>query len=129
MQLSSNGDISREASHYFWALFTEDSLPAHEEEISILSCISSMVSLEMNDALIQLTMLQELEDVVFHMKKGKASGLDGFPIQFFQDFWEIIKFYLLEVVESSRRNKKMLRALNSTFISLIPKKAGANKLN
>ena len=43
-------------------------------------------------------MLEELEKVVFGMKKGKALGPDGFPIEFFQEFWEIIKFDLLEVV-------------------------------
>ena len=43
----------------------------------------------------------ELEEVVFQMKKGKAPGLDGFPIEFFQEFWDIIKLDLLAVVQES----------------------------
>ena len=62
------------------------------------------------------------------MKKGKAPGPDGFPIEFFQEFWEIVKFDLLEVVQEFHRNKQMLRSMNSTFLVLIPKQEGANWL-
>lgn len=42
--------------------------------------------------------IEELEGVVFNMKKGKAPGPDGFPIVFYQEFWDIMKFDLLDVV-------------------------------
>lgn len=35
---------------------------------------------------------------MFNIKKGKAPSLDGFLIEFFQEFWEVIKFDLLDVV-------------------------------
>lgn len=41
---------------------------------------------------------------MFHMKKGKAPSLDEFPIEFFQEFWEITRLYLLEVVHESHKN-------------------------
>ena len=44
-------------------------------------------------------MLEELEKVVYGMTTGKALGPDGFPIEFFQEFLEIINFDLLEVVQ------------------------------
>lgn len=65
---------------------------------------------------------------MFGMNKGKAPSLDGFLVEFFQEFWDIINMDLLEVVRESLRCKQMLRALNSTFLILIPKKNGANKL-
>ena len=49
--------------------------------------------------------LEELEGVIFSMKKGKAPGPDGFPIEFSQEFWDIIKFDLLVVVCESQHNK------------------------
>lgn len=58
--------------------------PAHENERSILAYIPSLISLEMNGALIRPITLQELEHVVFHMKKAKAPGPNGFPIELFQ---------------------------------------------
>ena len=64
--------------------------------------------------------MEELEKIVFQMKKGKAPSPDGFTIEFFQEFWDIIKLDLLIVVQESQRNKQMLWALNSTFLTLIP---------
>lgn len=50
-------------------------------------------------------LLEELERIVFHMRKGKSLGPDGFLVEFFQGFWDIIKLDLLEVVQESPRNK------------------------
>ena len=63
------------------------------------------------------------------MNKGRALGLDGFPMEFFQEFWEIINMDLLEVVKESLQNKKMLHALNCTLLTLIPKKEGVDNLD
>ncbi|XP_057871389.2 uncharacterized protein LOC131077832 [Cryptomeria japonica] len=128
-QLSSCGEISREAVNYFSNLFTREDIPARSEKRAILDSIPCLVSDEMNGALLGPILLLELEKVVFSMKKGKAPGPDGFPIEFFQEFWEIIKFDLLEVVQGSLRNKQMLKSLNSTFLALIPKKEGANRMD
>lgn len=128
-QLSSCVDISREVVSYFSNLFTKDEFIVVEEERAILNCIPPLVSDEMNDALVRPILLSELEEVVFHMKKGKAPGPNGFPIEFFQEFWEIIKFDLLEVVQESHRNKQRLKSMNSTFLVLVPKKDGANNLD
>ena len=73
--------------------------------------------------------MSELEGVVFSLHKGKALGPDGFPIEFFQDNWDIINHDLLDVVQESYSNKEMLQALNATFLVLIPKKEEANQLD
>ena len=83
----------------------------------------------MNQQLMREISLEELEGVVFSMKKGKASSPDGFPIEFFQEFWDIIKSDLLAMVHESQHNKQMLRALNATFLALIPKNEGADRLS
>ena len=75
------------------------------------------------------TSMSELEGVVFGMRKGKALGPNGFPIEFFQEFQDIINHDLLDVVQESYSNKEMLRALNATFLILIPKKEEANQLD
>jgi len=48
-------------------------------------------------------------------------GLDGFNVNFFKAFWGIVKQDILDMVEDSRKNKIILKALNTYFISLIPK--------
>lgn len=99
------------------------------EENLILACIPSMVTNVINESLSSQVSLSELEEVVFGMTKGKAPGLDGFPVEFFQEFWDIIKLDLLAVVQESHDSKQMLWAMNSTFLVLIPKKDGASQLD
>ena len=62
------------------------------------------------------------------MEKGKAPGLDGFTIDFFQSCWDLVKDELWEMVEESKRTKRVLKAFNATFLSLIPKEHGADNL-
>ena len=128
-QIFSREAISREAVQYFSDLFSREDPGAGAEEHDILACIPHLVSANMNEALLNPILLPELEKIVFNMKKGKAPGPDGFPIEFFQEFWEIIKYDLLDVVQESYRNKQMLKSLNSTFLALIPKKEGADRLD
>eukprot|EP00253_Pinus_taeda_P030153 PITA_30153 len=64
---------------------------------------------------------EEVNEVIKQMQNGKAPGLDGFNVDFFKACWEIVKHDILDVVEDSRKNKTILKALNTSFISLIPK--------
>lgn len=94
-------EISREALQYFRSLFSEDSQGELVEENQVLICIPPLVTREMNEQLMGPILLEELERIVFHMRKGKAPGPDGFLVEFFQEFWDIIKLDLLEVVQES----------------------------
>ena len=55
-------------------------------------------------------------------KKDKSSGPDGWPIEFFLDFLDLLGSDHLRLVESSILEGRVLPSLNSTFIALIPKK-------
>ena len=80
---------------YFSDLFSREEPGGGHEEKDILECIPHLFFVYMNDALLLPISLLELEKIVFNMKKGKAPGPDGFPIEFFQVFWEVIKYDLL----------------------------------
>lgn len=126
---SSSASIYAESTHFFSALLSKDSPPAEEDEALILGSIPNLVTREMNESLLRPIPLSKLEAVVFQMKRGKAPGPDGFPAKFFQEFWEVIKLDLLAVVQESLLNKQMLRSMNATFLTLIPKKVGDNALD
>ena len=55
------------------------------------------------------------------MQNGKAPGPDGFNVDFFKACWNIVKQDILNVVEDSKMNRTILKVLNTSFISLIPK--------
>ena len=70
-----------------------------------MSCIPFVVTREMNDSLMRPIIMSDLEGVVSSLPKGKAPGPDGFPAEFFQEFWDIISHDLLDVVQESYSNK------------------------
>ena len=42
---------------------------------------------------------EEIRKAIFQMEHNKAPGPDGFPAEFYQTFWDIIKKDLLELFE------------------------------
>ena len=58
------------------------------------------------------------------MAKDKAPGPDGFTTNFFHACWDWLKEEIWALVEDSRKSGSILRALNSTFLTLIPKESG-----
>jgi hypothetical protein len=53
--------------------------------------------------------------------KDKSPGPDGWTVEFFTHFFEVVGDDLLELVEDSRTRGKIQSSLNSTFLALIPK--------
>ena len=54
------------------------------------------VMAEENDILMAPFSEEEVRVAVFQMEHNKAPGPDGFPAEFYQNFWDIIKADLLE---------------------------------
>eukprot|EP00253_Pinus_taeda_P024074 PITA_24074 len=65
--------------------------------------------------------IEELESTLKWFKKEKSPGLDGWNIEFYIAFFDLIGKDLLRVVEESRSTGCLYNAINSTFIALIPK--------
>lgn len=64
---------------------------------------------------------EKVSKVIKEMKNGKAPGPFGFNVYFFKACWEIVKQDILDVVEDSRKYKIVFKALNASFVTLIPK--------
>ena len=60
------------------------------------------------------------------MKEGIAPGPDGFIVNFFHHFWDMVKMDVWRIVEDSKVSKRILPVLNATFLTLIPKTQGAD---
>lgn len=73
------------------------------------------------EELIQEVTLGELEDTLKCFNKDKIPGPDGWSIEFYLAFFELIGPDLLRVVEESRVSGRMEAAISSTFIALILK--------
>jgi hypothetical protein len=63
---------------------------------------------------------KEVKDAIFEMKHNIASALDGFP-EFYQRFWEVIKYDLVTLFKEFHDDTLPLFHLNYGIITLLPK--------
>ena len=64
---------------------------------------------------------EEIREVFFSLKANKAPGPDGFHAYFFKKAWCIVGDLVLRAVKSFFVSGRLLKEVNSTAISLIPK--------
>lgn len=76
---------------------------------------------EDNNKLQQAVSPMELEIVLHWFNKIKSRSLNGWTIEFFLGFYELIGRDLLNVLEESHTFGQMYNAFNSTLFSLILK--------
>jgi hypothetical protein len=70
--------------------------------------------------------MEEIKDIVDQMEKNKAVGPDGFPIEFYQHCWEIVKHDVMAVFDDLFDQKIDLDRINYGIITLIPKSVEAD---
>ena len=75
----------------------------------------------MNIQLTQPVKEKEIKDALFSMNPTKAPGSDGMTPIFFQKFWHILKKDIIKATKSFFHSGHMLKAMNHTNLSLIPK--------
>lgn len=63
---------------------------------------------------------------MFSFEGDKPLGPDGFSMVFFQKKWNIVGKDVCDAIKELFGARCLLKELNSTFLSLIPKKVGAN---
>lgn len=66
--------------------------------------------------------LVEIEQTLKAFAKDKAPGPDGWPVELYLHFFKLMGDELLELVKYSMKNSYIPGGLNSTFVTLIPKK-------
>ena len=86
------------------------------------------MSREENELLTSEFTVSEVKDAVFQMEHNKAPGPDGFPAEFYQVFWEVIKDDLMALFTDFHKEDLNLFILNFGIITLIPKVQEATKI-
>ena len=64
---------------------------------------------------------EEIERVIFQMGSHKPFGPDGIPTFFYQEYWDIVKLDILQSIQAFFHFGSLLKSLNQTFLTLIPK--------
>ncbi|XP_074303397.1 uncharacterized protein LOC141637889 [Silene latifolia] len=76
---------------------------------------------EMVGSLLVPITAKEIRDVMFSIPYIKSPGPDGYTSRFFKDAWNEIGGDVVTAVKDFFINKKLLRQLNATNLTLIPK--------
>jgi hypothetical protein len=64
---------------------------------------------------------KEVKEAIFDMKQNKAPGPNGLPAEFYQTFWEIIKYDMMALFKEFHNCLLPLFHLNYNIITLLPK--------
>jgi hypothetical protein len=65
---------------------------------------------------------EEVFEAISQMELNKAPGPDGFPAEFYQKNWEVIKDDLMALISQFSKGDLPLYKLNFGVITLLPKK-------
>ncbi|XP_019255176.1 PREDICTED: uncharacterized protein LOC109233767 [Nicotiana attenuata] len=79
------------------------------------------LTLAQQQQLLQAVTPEEICQIVKNLPNDKAPGMDGYPPEFFKEFWPIIGQEVIEAVQQFFQTGKLLKKINCTTVTLISK--------
>jgi DNA-directed RNA polymerase subunit F len=119
--LKDQGEIKLQVVNHFKLFFEANTKQNINNLARITSLYPRMVGEEEAISLFKPVTLKELKSILENFKKEKSSGPNGWSVEFFTFFFDLVGGDLLEMVEDLRRRGHLCEGINSTFLSLIPK--------
>ncbi|KAL2933614.1 LINE-1 retrotransposable element ORF2 protein [Bienertia sinuspersici] len=121
-QLQSDPDsVSKAFLDYYEQLIgTTDEGGRQQVEMEVVE-VGPRLSNTQHDRLIAPFTSADVKDAIFSMDGSKAPGPDGFNAQFYKENWDIVGELVTKAVLEFFQKGKLLKEINATFISLIPK--------
>ena len=107
---------------YFKKIFVDDHMTNIVTQLKVIRIFPSFICPEEKDTFTGSVTLSKVEAALKTFKKDKSPGPDGWPVEFYLAFCDLLGPDLVNLVETSRRLGRVVPSLNSTFIALIPKK-------
>ena len=96
---------------------------------SIMEGVQEVVTEEMNAKLTTMYKVEEVELAIKKMAPLKALGSDGMPPLFYQTYWTYVGMDISQAVLSCLNFGSLLKSINHTFITLIPKVKNPEKVS
>jgi hypothetical protein len=114
-------DIKKEAHNYYKNFFKQDQNISLQDQAEIAQLFPRMVTEEEARELETPCTKEEILQVLKGFKKEKSPGPDGWTVELYLHYFDLMAQDLLEAVEDSRTRGPVNKQLNSTYIVLIPK--------
>jgi hypothetical protein len=110
-------EINQLATSFYKDLFG----PSQETSISLNNLNMNVLDDDSRVLLTRLFSIEEIKNVVFSLKHNSAPGPDDIPSEFFQEFWDTIKWDLFNLFKSFHDGSLNIERLNFGTVILIPK--------
>jgi hypothetical protein len=120
--ISSNQELQAEAVEYFQNLYKDQPKLAITDQLAVLKNYPRMFTKEDNIRMVEPVTSAEILSTLKDFKSSKSPGPNGWTMEFFLAFFDQLGEDLLGMAEESRQKGRVSRALNATFIALIPKR-------
>eukprot|EP00253_Pinus_taeda_P034448 PITA_34448 len=124
-QLNTHKDIEVVLVQHFQGISEEPLVDRSQFISDFTKHIPKLVTREYNYNINRLVNEEEVSEVIKDMHNGKAPSPDGFNVDFFKSCWRIVKQDILNVVEDFGKNRTVLKAFDTAFISFIQKQDNA----
>lgn len=119
--VTSFNDLAELGVKHFQNLFKVPNGTSLAEIIQITHMFPRFAEEIDNGNLMEEVSKEELKEVLHSFQHDKSPGPDGWTIEIYLGFFELVGEDILEVVEESKRSGVIHAPINATFISLIPK--------
>jgi mannosylglycoprotein endo-beta-mannosidase len=121
-------NLKQYISEYYKGLFG-DPQPSTVSMVESFNHDIPQLSHEENDILVKEFSEKEVFDAIMQMEKNKAPGPDGFPAEFYQMLWGVVKDDLMLMFSAFHDGNLPLFHLNYGTIILLQKKRMRFKFN
>ena len=111
----------------FYANLFTSSNPCNLEWI--LEGVQPVVTEDMRNALVRPFTVEEVEGAIKDMAPLKAPGPDRMPPLFYQTYWTNVGMDISHAVLSCLNSRSVMKFINHTFITLIPKVQNPEKVS
>ena len=107
---------------HFAQIFKDDNKTCLLEHLNVISLYPVMISPADASWFTQPVSLSEVDFSLHSFKKDRSSGPDGWPVEFYLHFFDLLGEELLSAVDFTMVSSCIPPSLNSTFLTLIPKR-------
>ena len=106
---------------HFAGTFKDDGGTCLDHQLRVVMLFPKMISDENASNLTCPVSLGEIAFALNSFKKDRSLGLDGWPVEIYLHFFDLMGQELLSAVDSTRVLGLIPPSLNATFLTLIPK--------
>ena len=126
---TSNGTISQDPQEinntfreFYQTLYSSQKNPSDLDIDTFLNTINlPKLTEEQIQSLEAPILIEELHKALQHMSDGKAPGPDGYPVEFYKEFWPLISPTLFKMIVNIKESRTLPPCMNCANISLLLK--------